>query len=59
VRSQGPELRKLRALDRKSTLARVGEWLNGESAGIELRVLRRLEETFVPHGVCAAMAMQL
>jgi hypothetical protein len=43
---------------RKSTLGRIAQWLDGESAGLELRALRRLEETFVPHGVCAAMRMQ-
>jgi hypothetical protein len=42
----------------KSTLGRVAQWLDSESSGLELRALRRLEETFVPHGVCAAMPMQ-
>jgi uncharacterized protein YerC len=42
----------------KSTLGRVAQWLDGESAGLELRALRRLEETFVPHGVAAAVPMQ-
>lgn len=42
----------------KSTLGRVAQWLDGESSGLELRALRRLEETFVPHGVCEAMRMQ-
>lgn len=42
----------------KSTLGRVAQWLDSESAGLELRALRRLEETFVPHGVASAMAMQ-
>jgi hypothetical protein len=42
----------------KSTLGRVSQWLEGESAGLELRALRRLEETFTVHGVCAAMSMQ-
>ncbi|MGF6986518.1 hypothetical protein QFZ99_006059 [Paraburkholderia atlantica] len=42
----------------KSTLGRVAQWLDDESAGLELRALRRLEETFVPHQVCGAMAMQ-
>jgi hypothetical protein len=42
----------------KSTLGRVAQWLDGESSGLELRALRRLEETFVPHGVCEAMQMQ-
>lgn len=42
----------------KSTLGRVAQWLDGESSGLELRALRRLEETFVPHGVCEAMPMQ-
>ncbi|HEY3620038.1 MAG TPA: hypothetical protein VGK96_24785 [Candidatus Sulfotelmatobacter sp.] len=42
----------------KSTLGRVAQWLDGESAGLELRALRRLESTFVPHGVCEAMPMQ-
>jgi hypothetical protein len=36
----------------KSTLARSAEWLDDECDGLELRALRRLEETFVPHGVC-------
>lgn len=42
----------------KSVLGRVAQWLDGESAGLELRALRRLEQTFVPHGVCDAMPMQ-
>jgi hypothetical protein len=41
----------------KSTLARTAEWLDGECDGLELRALRHLEETFVPHGVCEATAM--
>jgi hypothetical protein len=39
----------------KSTLQRTAEWLDGEFDGLELCALRRLEETFVPHGVCAAV----
>ncbi|MGF6920161.1 hypothetical protein [Paraburkholderia sp. 40] len=42
----------------KSTLGRVAQWLDDEAAGMELRALRRLEQTFVPHGVCEAMPMQ-
>ena len=42
----------------KSTLGRVAQWLDGESSGLELRALRRLEQSFVPHGVCEAMPMQ-
>ena len=42
----------------KSTLARTTEWLDDECDGLELRALRRLEETFVPHGVCAAISVQ-
>jgi hypothetical protein len=41
----------------RSTLQRAAEWLDDEAEGVELRALRRLEETFVPHGVCAAMEM--
>lgn len=40
----------------KSTLARCTDWLDHECDGLELRALRRLEETFVPHGVCAAVS---
>ncbi|RQN39607.1 helix-turn-helix domain-containing protein [Paraburkholderia tropica] len=35
----------------KSTLARASEWIDGQCDGFEPRALRRLEETFVPHGV--------
>jgi hypothetical protein len=42
----------------KSTLARTADWLDGECDGLELRALRRLEETFVPHHVCAALPMR-
>ncbi|CAG4921676.1 hypothetical protein [Paraburkholderia saeva] len=42
----------------KSALGRVAQWLDGESSGLELRALRRLEQSFVPHGVCEAMRMQ-
>ncbi|MGF6957976.1 hypothetical protein [Paraburkholderia youngii] len=42
----------------KSTLGRVAQWLDVESQGLELRAIRRLEETFVAHGVCEAMPMQ-
>jgi hypothetical protein len=41
----------------KSTLARAYDWLNSECGTLELRALRRLEETFVPDGVCAAVPM--
>jgi hypothetical protein len=36
----------------KSTLYRAADWLDNEFDGLELCALRRLEETFVPHGVC-------
>jgi hypothetical protein len=42
----------------RMTLARASVWLANELQGIELRALRRLEETFVPHGVCPAIVMQ-
>jgi hypothetical protein len=42
----------------RSTLARAADWLDDEFDGLELCALRRLEETFVPHGVCKAMVMQ-
>ena len=42
----------------RSTLQRAADWLDDEAGGLELRALRRLEESFVPHGVCRAMAMQ-
>jgi hypothetical protein len=41
----------------KSTLARSAEWLDDECDALELRALRRLEETFVPHGVCGPILM--
>jgi len=43
----------------RSTLARAAGWLDDECDGLELRALRRLEETFVDHGVCAAVSMQI
>jgi hypothetical protein len=43
----------------KSTLARTADWLDDECDGLELRALRHLEETFVPHGVCAAVPMHV
>jgi hypothetical protein len=42
----------------KSTLWRVSDWLDIECDGLELRALRRLEETFVPQGICDSMEMQ-
>jgi hypothetical protein len=42
----------------RSTLSRTADWLDDEFDGLELCALRRLEETFVPHGVCKALAMQ-
>lgn len=42
----------------RSTLQRAAQWLDAEAEGVELRGLRRLEETAMPHGVCGAMAMQ-
>lgn len=42
----------------KSTLARSTQWLDDECDGLELRALRRLEETFVPHGLCAAFSIK-
>nr|WP_132452347.1 hypothetical protein [Paraburkholderia sp. BL8N3] len=42
----------------KSTLARTADWLDDELDGLELCALRRLEESFVPHGVCAAIPQQ-
>jgi hypothetical protein len=41
----------------KSTLDRTADWLDDECDGLELRALRRLEETFVPEGICEAVAM--
>jgi hypothetical protein len=37
----------------KSTLHRTAAWLDVEFDGLELCALRRLEETFIPHGVCS------
>lgn len=41
----------------RSTLDRAGHWLDDELDGLELQALRRLERTFVPHGVCHAVEM--
>jgi hypothetical protein len=41
----------------KSTLGRVASWLDADLDGLELQAFRRLEQTFVPHGVCGAMSM--
>lgn len=42
----------------RSTLSRGAEWLDDQCDGLELVALRHLEETFVPDGVCGALAMQ-
>ncbi|HEY2024603.1 hypothetical protein [Paraburkholderia sp.] len=42
----------------RSTLGRAAQWLDDECDGLELSALRRLEQTFVPHGVCGALVMQ-